>query len=52
MINRNYINKPTLIHILNNISRELQQNIYIKRDDINYIGGGGNKLRKLEYIIE
>lgn len=26
-------------------------NIYIKRDDINYLGGGGNKLRKLEFYL-
>lgn len=26
-------------------------NLYIKRDDIGTIGGGGNKLRKLEFIL-
>jgi L-cysteate sulfo-lyase len=26
-------------------------NLYVKRDDVAHIGGGGNKLRKLEFLI-
>src|SRR5262249_44059985 len=26
-------------------------NLYVKRDDVDNIGGGGNKLRKLEFLI-
>lgn len=36
---------------LNNISEYLSRDIYIKRDDITPLAMGGNKLRKLEFII-
>ena len=42
---------PTPIHRLDNISRLLGTNIYIKRDDLTGIGLGGNKVRKLEYLL-
>ena len=43
---------PTPIQKLENISRELCTNVYIKRDDLTGIGLGGNKVRKLEYLLE
>jgi len=34
------------------LARETQPpRIYVKRDDLNLFGGGGNKLRKLEFLI-
>lgn len=36
---------------LNNISEYLGREIYIKRDDMTPLAMGGNKLRKLEFII-
>jgi len=42
---------PTPVHRLDNISRLLGTNIYIKRDDLTGIGLGGNKVRKLEYLL-
>ena len=42
---------PTPIHRLDNISRLLGADIYIKRDDMTGLGLGGNKVRKLEYLL-
>ncbi|MBQ3669715.1 MAG: pyridoxal-phosphate dependent enzyme, partial [Clostridia bacterium] len=42
---------PTPIHKLNNISKLLGVNVYIKRDDLTGVGLGGNKVRKLEYLL-
>ena len=42
---------PTPIHKLENISRLLGTQIYIKRDDMTGLGIGGNKVRKLEYLL-
>ncbi len=42
---------PTPIQRLNNISALLGANIYVKRDDLTGIGLGGNKVRKLEYLL-
>ena len=42
---------PTPIQKLENISRLLDTNIYIKRDDLTGIGLGGNKVRKLEFLL-
>lgn len=42
---------PTPIHKLENISRLLDTNVYIKRDDMSGLALGGNKLRKLEYLL-
>lgn len=43
---------PTPLHKLENVSKDLKDyNIYIKRDDMTGIGAGGNKLRKLDYIV-
>ncbi len=42
---------PTPIHKLENISRLLNVNVFIKRDDLTGLGLGGNKVRKLEYLL-
>ncbi|TKC91839.1 D-cysteine desulfhydrase family protein [Trinickia terrae] len=42
----------TPIQPLEKLSRYLGgANIFVKRDDVHWIGGGGNKLRKLEFLI-
>lgn len=45
-----YIKQTPLEH-LNNISRDTGINIFIKRDDLFSESGGGNKSRKLHYIL-
>lgn len=47
------LNYPTAFHELKNLRKELNsiQNIFIKRDDCTEIGLGGNKSRKLDYIM-
>ena len=42
---------PTPVHKLENISRLLGTNVLIKRDDLTGLGLGGNKTRKLEYLL-
>ena len=42
---------PTPIHRLANISRKLGTNVFIKRDDLTGLGLGGNKVRKLEFLL-
>ena len=42
---------PTPIQRLENISSKLNVNIFIKRDDLSGLGLGGNKVRKLEYLL-
>lgn len=42
---------PTPVHRLDNISRALGAEIYVKRDDMTGLGLGGNKVRKLEYLL-
>ena len=42
---------PTPLHKLEHISKITGVNIYLKRDDLRGIAFGGNKLRKLEYIL-
>ncbi|MFP4589293.1 MAG: D-cysteine desulfhydrase family protein, partial [Candidatus Acetothermia bacterium] len=43
---------PTPLQKLQNLSDHLEgPQIYIKRDDLNGLGAGGNKLRKLEYAL-
>lgn len=44
---------PTPLQKLPRLSESIgKADIYMKRDDLTGIGGGGNKLRKLEYIVE
>jgi D-cysteine desulfhydrase len=43
---------PTPIQLLARLSGECGGvNIYVKRDDLSGLGGGGNKLRKLEFLV-
>lgn len=42
---------PTPFYKLENISRDLNCNLYCKRDDLTGFAFGGNKVRKLEYLI-
>lgn len=42
---------PTPVYKLENISRECGKNIYIKRDDMTGVALGGNKVRKLEFLL-
>lgn len=42
---------PTPIHKLENISKLLGTNVWIKRDDLTGVGLGGNKVRKLEFLL-
>jgi D-cysteine desulfhydrase family pyridoxal phosphate-dependent enzyme len=44
-------NLPTPLEKLDNLSRKLNLNLYIKRDDETGLAMGGNKSRKLEFII-
>lgn len=42
----------TPINKLNNLSKKYGINIYIKRDDLTGYATGGNKLRKLDYLLK
>ena len=42
---------PTPIQKLENISKKLHTNVFIKRDDLTGLGLGGNKIRKLEFLL-
>src|SRR3984957_6563916 len=44
---------PTPIQRLQRLERELETKVrlYVKRDDLMGLGGGGNKLRKLEFLL-
>lgn len=42
---------PTPLYRLENISSLLKKNVYIKRDDMTGVSLGGNKVRKLEYLL-
>lgn len=45
------LNKATAIDYLADLSARYDVNLYMKRDDLNGIGFGGNKVRKLEYLL-
>ncbi len=50
---KDLIHLPTPFMKLENLSKELSgPNIYIKRDDLTGLAFGGNKSRKLEFIIQ
>ena len=42
---------PTPVQKLENISALLHRNVFIKRDDLTGLGLGGNKIRKLEFLL-
>lgn len=49
-IETGFYNTP--IHKLENLSKKYGMNIYIKRDDMTGYACGGNKLRKLDYLLK
>lgn len=48
----NFLHLPTPIEYLPRISEDLGVELYIKRDDLTPLSMGGNKLRKLEYLLK
>lgn len=48
----NMLHLPTPLEYLPNISKDLGIELYIKRDDLTPLAMGGNKLRKLEYLLK
>jgi len=49
-VDTGFLNTP--IHKLDNLSNKYGVNIYIKRDDLTGLALGGNKLRKLDYLLK
>ena len=47
-----FLHLPTPLEYLPTLSRELKVEFYVKRDDLTHPGMGGNKLRKLEYLLK
>jgi 1-aminocyclopropane-1-carboxylate deaminase/D-cysteine desulfhydrase-like pyridoxal-dependent ACC family enzyme len=47
-----FLTLPTPLEYLPSISKELGVEFYMKRDDLTNLGVGGNKLRKLEYLLK
>ena len=43
---------PTPLHKLENLSNKWNRNIYCKRDDMTGFAFGGNKTRKLDYLVK
>lgn len=43
---------PTPLHRLNRLSQELNCGIFMKRDDLTGMGFSGNKIRKLQYLVQ
>ncbi len=42
---------PTPLEYMPTVSKDLGIELYVKRDDLTPLGMGGNKLRKLEYLL-
>ena len=42
---------PTPLEYLPNISKDLEINLYVKRDDCTALAFGGNKTRHLEFLM-
>lgn len=47
-----FLHLPTPLEYLPGVSADLGVEFYIKRDDLTNVGVGGNKLRKLEYLLK
>lgn len=47
-----FLHTPTPITYLEHISADLGISLYLKRDDLTDFAVGGNKLRKLEYLVK
>ncbi len=43
---------PTPLYKLERLSAQLGSNVFIKRDDLSGLGFGGNKQRKLDYLVK
>lgn len=43
---------PTPLYLLERLSAELDREVWIKRDDLTPVAMGGNKVRKLEYLLD
>jgi len=43
--------RPTPLETLPQLSKIVNNNLYVKRDDCTGLAGGGNKTRKLEYLV-
>ncbi len=48
---RRYGIYPTPFHRLDRFSSEIGRDVWIKRDDLISVGVGGNKIRKLRYLV-
>ncbi|MDQ3460025.1 MAG: D-cysteine desulfhydrase [Deinococcota bacterium] len=48
---RRYTPGPTPLEPLPHLSRHLGTNVYVKRDDLLGLSAGGNKTRKLEFLV-
>lgn len=46
-----FLTLPTPLQKMQRLSQELECDIWLKRDDLTDFGMGGNKLRKLEYLL-
>lgn len=46
------VSGPTPLEVLPRMGRTINRELYIKRDDLTGLGGGGNKARKLEYLVQ
>ena len=42
---------PTPLHPLSGLGVALGIDLWVKRDDLTTLGGGGNKVRKLEFLM-
>ncbi len=42
---------PTPVHPLRNLGRQIGIDLWIKRDDLTGLAGGGNKTRKREFLV-
>lgn len=42
---------PTPFYKMENLSKQFSRDIYVKRDDLSGLAAGGNKTRKLEYVL-
>ena len=48
---RHYFDSPTPLEPLARLSGALGADVWVKRDDLTGLGGGGNKVRKLEFLV-
>ena len=51
-VNKLNILYETPLEYMPSVSKELGIEFYLKRDDLTPLGAGGNKLRKLEYLVQ